>query len=384
MAEQQIQTQEERAETRVMNPFEGDRQARSVGAHNNTEIHRAVAEVQAAIMLAKQFPRDKREAMDKILTECARPSLADAAVYSYKRGTEEISGPSIRLAEVIAANWGNFKYGWKETGRHNGMSEITSAAWDYETNVQSTREFSVRHWRDTKQGGYAVKSERDIYEICANQAARRMRACILNVVPGDVIEAAVKQCELTMVTNEVVTPEKIQKLLEAFETYAVSKEHIEKRLGAKISDITPAAMVQLRKIYTGIKEGFSRPSEFFEVPEETAPKEKPKSDITSLIDATPQTTQKPANEVIDVAQKIADMNDKIATMEVKRKAEDSDWWSIVDELEPLARACTTTKQYIDFAADQGRNLNALQVAPPHVRTYWSNVIDNVQKVTNKK
>lgn len=373
---QEVTTQQPDSQ-RILNPFEGERTARSVGAHNNTEIHRAVAEVQAAIMLAKQFPRDKRDAMDKILTECCRPSLADSSVYSYKRGKEEISGPSIRLAEVIAANWGNFKYGWRETGRHNGMSEITAFAWDYETNVQITREFSVRHWRDTQQGGYAVKSERDIYEICANQAARRMRACILNVVPGDVIEGAVSQCELTMVTNEKVTPEKIEKLLEAFAIMGVTKEHIEKRLGTKIAEIQPAAMVQIRKIYAGIKEGFSRPHEFFDLPEETGPKEKPKSDISSLIDPPTETVSvTPTEAKAKVAQ--VNTNAPQATMQIVREVKDADWWSIVDELEPLIKACQNPKELADFFADRVKQLNALSVSPPMVRTYWQHTEDNVR------
>ena len=43
------------------------------------------------------------EAMDKILQACTRPSLAEGALYSYSRGGSEITGPSIRLAEVAAS-----------------------------------------------------------------------------------------------------------------------------------------------------------------------------------------------------------------------------------------------------------------------------------------
>ena len=254
---------------RAINPFEGERKNIAQSSGGLVEVQRAVAETQAAIMLARQFPRDRGEATSRILTECTRPTLADAAIYSYPKGGTEVTGASIRLAEVLAMNWGNFTFGWKETGRREvggvGISEIQTYAWDYETNVRVSREFSVRHWRDTKKGGYAIKDERDIYELCANQAARRMRACILQIIPGDVVEAAISECDATMNNKESVTADSIKKLLAAFEGFGVSKAQIEKRLGRKMEPgISGAVMVQLRKIYAGLRDGMSKPEEFFE------------------------------------------------------------------------------------------------------------------------
>lgn len=54
--------------------------------------------------------------------------------------------------------------GVKELSRSNGVSECLAYAWDYETNYRDVRTFTVRHWRDTREGGYALKDERDIYE----------------------------------------------------------------------------------------------------------------------------------------------------------------------------------------------------------------------------
>ena len=41
---------------------------------------RAVSEVKAQVMMARQFPRDPLLSMDCILRECERPTLADAAI----------------------------------------------------------------------------------------------------------------------------------------------------------------------------------------------------------------------------------------------------------------------------------------------------------------
>jgi len=68
---------------------------------------RAAQEVQAAMVVAKKFPRDVTASLARILTNCKRKALAEQAVYAYPRGKEVVSGPTIRLAEVLAQSWGN-------------------------------------------------------------------------------------------------------------------------------------------------------------------------------------------------------------------------------------------------------------------------------------
>lgn len=45
------------------------------------------------------------------MKECERKLVAENAVYQYPKGGQKVQGPSIRLAEVIARNWGNIDYG---------------------------------------------------------------------------------------------------------------------------------------------------------------------------------------------------------------------------------------------------------------------------------
>ena len=87
----------------------------------NTEmmISRQAQEVQAAMVVAKRFPRDEIEANNRILNACKRKSLAERAIYEYPRGGENVTGPSIRLAEVMAQNWGNLDFGITELEQKN-------------------------------------------------------------------------------------------------------------------------------------------------------------------------------------------------------------------------------------------------------------------------
>ena len=260
--------------TAMMNPFDDGRTsapAMTTTVTQATESSRAVAEVQAALFIARTNPRDQKRAMDRILNACCRPSLAESAIYAYARGGSSITGPSIRLAEAVAQQWGNMQFGIRELSNQGGKSEVQAFAWDVETNTRREITFTVPHIRHTKKGSYKLEDPRDIYELVANQGARRLRACILAVVPGDVVEAAVNQCQITLQSHTDVTAEGIKKLIEAFEPLSVTKAQIEKFCQCRAEAIKPAQIVRLRSIYTSLRDGMSSPSDWFEPDETTQP-----------------------------------------------------------------------------------------------------------------
>lgn len=127
-------------------------------------ISRQAQEVQGAIVMAKKFPRDEYDAMERIKRTCQRATLAEQAIYSYPRGGQTVMGPSIRLAEALAQNWGNIDYGVIELEQKNGSSEMMAYAWDLESNTRVTKIFTVEHKRDTRKGTYQLTDSRDIYE----------------------------------------------------------------------------------------------------------------------------------------------------------------------------------------------------------------------------
>lgn len=259
------------------------------GSMINVEQSRAIAEVQAAIMMAKRFPRDSIAALDRIVNSCSRPTLAEGALYEYSRGGTDITGPSIRLAEVIAQNWGNLICGITEVSRRDGESDCMAYAWDLESNFRDEKHFTVKHLRDTKKGTYKVDSERDIYEIMANMGARRKRACILAVIPGDVTETAVNQINTTLNTKAKVTPERLSSLLGKFLAYGVTKAQIEAKIQRHIDAMTPAQLINLGKIYNSLKDGMSQPGDWFEMkaPESSASTE----DLTKKIKSQGKATK---------------------------------------------------------------------------------------------
>lgn len=245
---------------------------------------RAVAEVQAQYVIAKKFPRDEHAAYLRIMKSCERPFLAEQAMYIYPKGGASVTGPSIRLAEAIAQAWGNVDCGVREISQADGMSVAEAYAIDLETNTRIVKTFHVPHTRDTKQGKKRLTDSRDIYEAVANQGARRLRACILAVIPGDVVDAAVAQCEKTLRSSDVPMEDQIRKLVLAFDELGVKTEHLETRLGHKLDATIPQEIVTLRGIYKSIKDGMADRSQFFDIASKA--RESAREQLLEAIEAT--------------------------------------------------------------------------------------------------
>ena len=53
-------------------------------------------------------------------------------------------------------------------------------------------------------------------------------------------------------------------MLEIFEGYGVSQNQIEKRIQCRIEAVRPAQIIQLYRILTSLKDGMSKPEDWFE------------------------------------------------------------------------------------------------------------------------
>lgn len=249
-------------------------------------VGRQMQEVKAMVFMAKQYPRDIAGAYQRIMTACERKLLAENAAYEYPRGDQRVTGPSIRLAEVLAQNWGNVDFGVVELEQKAGESVAMSYAWDLETNVRQTKIFTVKHLRHTKKGSYALTDPRDIYELVANQGARRLRACILGVIPGDIVDKAMQKCQQTLVGNTTEPLiDRLNVVLDAFKkNFSVTTEMIEEHFGYKVSAFTEQDLLKLKRIGTSIKDGMGKREDYFDIPGTEKPKTEVKSSVEDELD----------------------------------------------------------------------------------------------------
>jgi hypothetical protein len=220
------------------------------------ESERAIAEAQAAMVVAQRFPRDEDAAYAKAMQAAKRPSLAGQGLYSYKRGGQAVEGLSIRAAEELARLWGNFTYGMLELSQHAGSSEYQAFAHDLESNVRTIQNFTVNHIRDTSSGSKQLTDQRDIYETGANMGARRMRARILALLPSWLVDDFEQEVRRTRARKDAETP--LADLIRQMAAYAlgigVTTEMLEARLGHKLDSTQPAEIQTLRGVFTAIKD----------------------------------------------------------------------------------------------------------------------------------
>lgn len=230
-------------------------------------MSRQTQEVQAAMVVAKKFPRNEIQSWQRIERACSRKRLAEQAMYEYPRGGQKVTGPSIRLAEALAQNWGNIDFGIIELEQRAGESQVMAYAWDLETNTRQTKVFSVPHVRETKNGNKKLTSPREVYEMVANQGARRVRACILGVIPGDIIEDAIERCNKTLLEGETESVQDItKKMAEHFDKeFSVPLDAIEKYIGCKAEAFSMQDLIRLKKVYRSLKDGMAKREDYFDL-----------------------------------------------------------------------------------------------------------------------
>lgn len=254
-----------------MNELMGRNQGQIAQYQESKEL----SEIKGKMFLARQFPRDPEWSLQSALKECQRKELAEAAQYEFPKGDSVVKGPSIRLVEVLARHWGNITSGVDEIESKDGETTIKSYAWDLETNVSDSKTFTVKHERSVGRGDNRrikkLTDERDIYEMVANKGARRKRACLLSVLPGWYVDAAVTACEETLrksLTEGKSMEEVISSIVTAFSEFDISPAQIEDKLGKPVESLSKNDVVKLRHLYSAIKDGFVKPGDAFGLPPE--------------------------------------------------------------------------------------------------------------------
>ncbi|MGD1219971.1 hypothetical protein AB9Q10_16260 [Streptomyces krungchingensis] len=240
-----------------------------VGQGTAVEQSRAVAEVQAAVVVARQFPRNEAQAVRKMQTAFAQHNLALRSFFRFRRGTSQVSGETIQFAKELARCWTNVHYGVHELRRDDaaGESEMQAWAWDLETNERASTTFIVPHSRWTKtDGSTRLEDPRDVYENNSNNGARRLREMIFSVLPDWFREQAKTIATNTVEKGQGDKPlsQRTAEAINHFEALGVTVEQLEdNRSGRKSDKWTNLDLGQLLIIAESIRRGETTTDEEF-------------------------------------------------------------------------------------------------------------------------
>lgn len=222
------------------------------------EQSRAIAEVQAAIIVAQNCPRSIQGAVDGMRESCRQQGLAERAFYRYTRGGSTVTGPSVHLARELARCWGNVQYGIAELRRDDdaGISEMQAYAWDVQTNTRAAQIFIVPHKRDKRGGPERLVDLRDIYENNSNNGARRLRQAIFAILPPWFVEEAKALASQTLTDGGGKSlPQRIADAVRRFDELGVKVDQLEQKLDRRRDQWTAHDVAQLVVTYTSLQRG---------------------------------------------------------------------------------------------------------------------------------
>ncbi len=226
-------------------------------ASQTTQIEqaRAIAEVQAAVVVAQQCPRDMARAETEMRDACGRLALANRAFY---RVPNRGSGPSVNLARELARIFGNVQYGVHELRRDDraGVSEIQAFAWDVQTNTRSTRTFQVPHQRMVKGERKPLVDLGDVYLNNQNIGARAVRECIYTVLPTWFVEEAESVCRTTLRDGDgKPLKDRVEDAIRLFAEKGIKQTQLEEKLGRKRGQWDGGDIAALQVLYMSMQRG---------------------------------------------------------------------------------------------------------------------------------
>ena len=239
-------------------------------------IQREESEMKAAIALARSFPRSEEQAYTQLMNSCKRPGFAEDAIYSFPRGGQTIMGPSVDLAREIARLWGNIRYGLRIVSDDGKRIHVKGYAYDLQTNTLVEAEDSFARLIYRKNQGWIEPDERDLRELINRRGAICVRNAILQVMPPDVVEDAMRQVQATMekAANGEMEQDRtatVRRLCVAYSQVGVTVDMLAQHLGHPVDLITADELAKLRAIYKSIVDGNSRREEHFTMPAASQP-----------------------------------------------------------------------------------------------------------------
>ena len=96
---------------------------------------------------------------------------------------------------------------------------------------------------------------------------RRLRACILGVIPGDVIDAAVDACQKTLAGgNKEPLIDRVRKGAKIFEEkFSITIPMLEKYIGCKLEAFSENDLIRLNNVYRSLNDGMAKREDYFDL-----------------------------------------------------------------------------------------------------------------------
>lgn len=233
---------------------------------------KARAAVEARYVLALKRPRDWDVVRAGILKECKRPGFAEVARYRKPIG-KGVEGFSIRFAEAAMRHMTNL---FPETTTIYDDHEkriVSVAVTDLESNVTLSKDIVIEkvvERRNLKDGQVAISKRTNsqghtTYLVAATEdellnkenalVSKALRGHLLRLLPGDIQDEAEELVRETLNNRAAKDPDsERKKIVDAFASLNVPPSALKEYLGHDLGTASPAELVELRKVYTTVRD----------------------------------------------------------------------------------------------------------------------------------
>lgn len=268
------------------------------------------AEMDQQIITAKNYPRSLKIFMDKAMSMATlNEDIAASCSYALPRGGKSLEGPSVRLAEIVCAAYGNIRAGARVIA--NDGKTVTAQGFCHDLETNNYKAVEVKR-RITDRTGKIFTE--DMQVVTGNAAcAIAYRNAVFGVVPAalcaDIYD---KAKEVARGTAETLIKRR-DKALEYFRLIKITDRQICEALGIKkVEDIDLDKLSELTGMKTALKNGETTLKDLFEISKITI------EDLKFLLDSKREQATK---------EQIEDMERCIAGKEEKSYKKFYDQWS---------------------------------------------------------
>lgn len=229
-------------------------------------------EMETAIDIANRYPRNIAKVKEAVgILACIDQETAKACFYSKPLGKnkdtqkeEFATGPSIRLAEIVATQYKNIRFGSRIVETGEKWVTVQGITFDLENNISYTADVQRSIW-SAKSGGYRY-SQSMIETTTKAAGAIAVRDSIFKVIPLGLFAAELKKIKATATgaNSGVPIAERLTKAFTQFKVYKVTPEQIMEQLGIKdVKEATEEHLETLIGLYNAIKDNEITPEDAF-------------------------------------------------------------------------------------------------------------------------
>ena len=245
----------------------------------------ARAELEAMCAMAMRLPRDENRALASMVSAAQRPLFAEAATYSFPRGKKQnadgqwvdnyVTGPSVNLARPVATYWGHIRFGFRIVDDDDDHCGLEGFAHDMQTGTFTTAPARFKKLVQRKVGKgenrkteWVRPDERDLRELVNKQGAILVRNCVLAIVPPDIVDRVLQECDKTLHDVESgklkqSREDVVRNMVLGWADFGVGVDELEAHLGHALAQITPDELVRLRGMYRSIRDGNTKVADHF-------------------------------------------------------------------------------------------------------------------------